>query len=388
MCVGVCLIHLWQACRQASTPHHRAKASAIASRAVTQTTSKALPILDPNRPVTQIASTPSLLHRKAGNGPANNGITIVEDDRTDTSSPGFKFAHPSSLSVPATAPGEAQNEPELCMGLDLGGIKLRTLSPSLFAFSHVTALYINHNQLTTLSPAISHMRALTHLDVTGNLLSAIPPELGLLSHLKELLLFDNQLQDLPLELGTLHQLEFLGIEGNPLSDSIRHAMAERGTQGLIAYFRDNCPAPPPPPPRKWEIIQQVDSDDAADGTVEPSQADQDNTFSVLSFNILCERYATHTMYGYTPQWALNWDHRKDEILKQILESDAHIVCLQEVDDEQYHEFFLPNLEQRGFDGAFNPKTRARTMSTDERRRVDGCATFWKTSKWVLSVFRG
>lgn len=307
----------------------------------------------------------------------------MDDDRTDTSSPGMKSAHPTSMSTPATATNEP--EPELCIGLDLGGIKLRTLSPSLFAFSHVTALYINHNQLTTLSPAISHMRALTHLDVTGNLLTSIPPELGLLSHLKELLLFDNQLQDLPLELGTLHQLEFLGIEGNPLSDSIRHAMAERGTQGLIAYFRDNCPAPPPPPPRKWEVIQEVDGvenvDNAAavDSAVDAVDSEKD-TFSILCFNILCERYATHSMYGYTPQWALNWDHRKDEILKQIVESGAHIVCLQEVDDEQYHDFFLPALEARGYDGAFNPKTRARTMNTDERKRVDGCATFWKTSK--------
>lgn len=357
--------------------------------ALPQPASKALPILDPNRPLTQIASTPSLMHRKATTGGGGAGTT-TDDDRTDTSSPGIKPAHPhpTSMSTPAAA-SPHEPEPELCIGLDLGGIKLRTLAASLFAFHHVTALYINHNQLTALSPAISQMRALTHLDVTGNLLTSIPPELGLLSHLKELLLFDNQLQDLPLELGTLHQLEFLGIEGNPLSDSIRHAMAERGTQGLIAYFRDNCPAPPPPPPRKWEVIQEVDGgDDVADdddaragASAAADNADSEkDTFSILCFNILCERYATHSMYGYTPQWALNWDHRKDEILKQIVESGAHIVCLQEVDDEQYHAFFLPALEARGYDGAFNPKTRARTMNTDERKRVDGCATFWKTDK--------
>ncbi|KAJ9091644.1 hypothetical protein QFC19_009014 [Naganishia cerealis] len=313
------------------------------------------------------------------------------DETGVEASPHMKPAHPTALSTPAVVEPSSP-EPELSMGLDLGGIKLRTLSPSLFAFSHVTALYINHNQLTSLSPGISQMRALTHLDVTGNLLTSIPPELGLLVHLKELLLFDNQLQDLPLELGTLHQLEFLGIEGNPLSESIRHAMAERGTQGLIGYFRDNCPAPPPPPPRKWEVIQEVEGgqttttttttdDDVQVLDLTPAtQGDEKDTFSILCFNILCERYATHSMYGYTPSWALNWAHRKDEILKQILESGAHIVCLQEVDDEQYHDFFLPNLEQRGYDGAFNPKTRARTMSSDERRRVDGCATFWKTSK--------
>ncbi|KAJ9120629.1 hypothetical protein QFC22_002558 [Naganishia vaughanmartiniae] len=393
-----------QTCRQAASPHHRAKASAIASRAITQstststtmsmTTSKALPILDPNRPVTLIGTNTSGGIGAGGGGgmtpvmtqrrPGSAAIAIMDENGLE--SPSTRAAHPTALSTPAVV----EPEPELCMGLDLGGIKLRTLSPSLFAFSHVTALYINHNQLTSLSPAISHMRTLTHLDVTGNLLTSIPPDLGLLSHLKELLLFDNQLQDLPLELGTLHQLEFLGIEGNPLSESIRCAMAERGTQGLIGYFRDNCPAPPPPPPRKWEVIQEVEgaSGEDVEGELEVVESatttkEEKDTFSILCFNILCERYATHQMYGYTPSWALNWQHRKDEILKQILESGAHVVCLQEVDDEQYHDFFLPNMEERGYDGAFNPKTRARTMSENERRRVDGCATFWKTSKYAL-----
>lgn len=55
---------------------------------------------------------------------------------------------------------------------------------------------------------------------------------------------------------------------------------------------------------------------------------------------------------------------------------------QEVDDEQYHDCFLANLSKEGYEGAFFPKTRARTMTSDEKKHVDGCATFWKSSKWV------
>jgi CCR4-NOT transcription complex subunit 6 len=231
------------------------------------------------------------------------------------------------------------------------------------------------------------------------LLTSIPPELGLIASLKELLLFDNQLSDLPLELGTLHQLEFLGIEGNPISDNIRHAMAEKGTTGLIQYFRDHCPPPAPPPARKWEMVE--DDHDTVDGQTEHGA----ETFSLMSYNILADRYAPQTMYGYTPSWALDWSYRKDAILAEITDVALDVICLQvsakmelfakirltaanivsitslqEVEDEVFQEFLQPRLAELGYEGVFSQKTRARTMSKEERRHVDGCATFWKASK--------
>lgn len=51
---------------------------------------------------------------------------------------------------------------------------------------------------------------------------------------------------------------------------------------------------------------------------------------------------------------------------------------------QFEEFFLEQLSQLGeYAGVFYPKSRARTMGDLDRRQVDGCATFYKTSKYVF-----
>lgn len=61
---------------------------------------------------------------------------------------------------------------------------------------------------------------------------------------------------------------------------------------------------------------------------------------------------------------------------------AQSVCvqLQEVETEQYFTLFLPALKERGYDGFFSPKSRAKIMSEQERKHVDGCAIFFKTEK--------
>ena len=55
-------------------------------------------------------------------------------------------------------------------------------------------------------------------------------------------------------------------------------------------------------------------------------------------------------------------------------------CFQEIETEQFFNFFLPELQQHGYHGIFSPKSRARTMTEDERKFVDGCAVFYRTSK--------
>lgn len=53
---------------------------------------------------------------------------------------------------------------------------------------------------------------------------------------------------------------------------------------------------------------------------------------------------------------------------------------QEVETDQFFNFFLPELKNEGYDGIFSPKSRAKHMSENERKYVDGCAIFWRTSK--------
>jgi CCR4-NOT transcription complex subunit 6 len=55
----------------------------------------------------------------------------------------------------------------------------------------------------------------------------------------------------------------------------------------------------------------------------------------------------------------------------------------EIEAGQYDDHFLPQLKASDYDGIFFPKSRARTMGDAEKKSVDGCATFWKTSKFSI-----
>jgi CCR4-NOT transcription complex subunit 6 len=234
--------------------------------------------------------------------------------------------HPSSKNAPI-APIQRPTAPRKVEGtwtiLDMGGMSLKHLGRGVFNFTFLTTLYLNHNQLTTLPQEISRLRSLIHLDLTGNQLSAVPPALGMLTNLRELFLFDNNLTTLPYQLGSLHQLEMLGIEGNlKMDEKMRSIAINEGTAGLIAYLRDSFMPTEEPRPRQWIQV-------ASDVERKPLSGESNAIpLSVMSYNILNEKYATSQMYGYTPTWALAWSHRKDKILSEILELASDIVCLQ------------------------------------------------------------
>ena len=71
------------------------------------------------------------------------------------------------------------------------------------------------------------------------------------------------------------------------------------------------------------------------------------------------------------------------ILDELKERDPDIMTLQEVDIENYSEFFAPTLARHDYKGVYQAKGRARTMSEKEAKIVDGCATFYKSSKYML-----
>jgi len=104
----------------------------------------------------------------------------------------------------------------------------------------------------------------------------------------------------------------------------------------------------------------------------------------MCYNVLCDKYATRQLYGYCPSWALNWEYRKKIILEEIRQYSADIISLQEVETEQFYQFFQPELKLDGYEGIFSPKSRARTMPSEaDRKHVDGCAIFFRTSKFTL-----
>ncbi|RHZ79076.1 hypothetical protein Glove_152g102 [Diversispora epigaea] len=325
-----------QLSRQSSSPHHHARQAAAAARNNNNVGSSAIAITDPNNP----------------NKPPVNGVITKKEVNGDK---------------------DKQDQPfQQWMIIDLGGMGLKNISKELFLYKFLTILYINHNNLTYVSPEISKLRHLTILDISGNKLSNLPSDLGMLTNLKELLLFDNNIVTLPYELGTLYQLETLGIEGNPISEAIKSLLQKEGTTAVISFLRDNCQVPPHPMERDWIMLET----DTVGG--------ERDSFTLLCYNILCEKYATTQLYGYTPSWALAWDYRKELIVGEVLSYNADIVCLQEVDTAQYEDYFKDAYHKHGdYDSVYWPKSRAKTMSDWEKKSVDGCATFFKASKFKL-----
>ena len=106
------------------------------------------------------------------------------------------------------------------------------------------------------------------------------------------------------------------------------------------------------------------------------------SLSVMSYNILCDKYATISQYGYTPAKVLAWENRRDLILEEILNGDADVLCLQEVDRGSFQEFFQFRLASSDYKGVFHPKTRAKNMTEKEAKIVDGCAIFYKAKKYI------
>ncbi|XP_049835574.1 CCR4-NOT transcription complex subunit 6-like isoform X1 [Schistocerca gregaria] len=268
---------------------------------------------------------------------------------------------------------------------------IRNLSPNLWTFTHLTALYLNDNCLSRIPPDISKLVNLRTLDLSSNKLRSLPAELGDLIYLRELLLNNNYLRVLPYELGKLFQLHILGLQGNPLTKEILAMYGEpNGTHRLLTYMLDNLQGESArvvlgrsgdahsksvtatqPPQRPWIPLTR------------PNRNRPTCIFTVMCYNVLCDKYATRQMYGYCPSWALEWEYRKKGILDEIRHYSADIVSLQEVETNQFYSFFLPQLKMDGYDGIFSPKSRAKTMTENERKFVDGCAIFYRTAKFTL-----
>eukprot|EP00040_Diaphanoeca_grandis_P024013 m.131422 g.131422 ORF g.131422 m.131422 type:complete len:511 (-) comp29546_c0_seq1:160-1692(-) len=279
---------------------------------------------------------------------------------------------PSEKQTKVILPSDDPRTPEKWTGLDMTNIGLHMLSPQLFQMKFLTFMYLNNNNLAFIPAEISHLENLELIDLSHNKLHSVPAEMGKLRKLKELLLFHNNLNILPFELGALFQIHTLGLHGNPLNEPLRTYHLE-GTETVMNYLLDNTPIAIAPPEREWVELKT---------RKKPIPADADG-FSCFCYNILCDKYATRALYGYCPSWALDWEYRKSQILREINNFNSDIVLLQEVETNEYNVFFEPKLKENGYAGVFRAKSRARTMGESAKKEVDGCAVFYKTAKYDL-----
>ena len=68
------------------------------------------------------------------------------------------------------------------------------------------------------------------------------------------------------------------------------------------------------------------------------------------------------------------------ILKEIADASPDVVCLQEIQADHYESHFYAAMSDLGYEGVYKQKTR---QSMGLVGKVDGCALFWRRTKFVL-----
>jgi CCR4-NOT transcription complex subunit 6 len=103
-------------------------------------------------------------------------------------------------------------------------------------------------------------------------------------------------------------------------------------------------------------------------------------FRIVSYNVLAEIYATQQQYPYCDLWALSWEYRFHNIMRELADASPDVVCLQEIQADHYENHLYAAMSDQGFEGVYKQKTR---QSMGLAGKVDGCALFWRRSKFHL-----
>ncbi|XP_030413372.1 protein angel homolog 2 isoform X1 [Gopherus evgoodei] len=117
--------------------------------------------------------------------------------------------------------------------------------------------------------------------------------------------------------------------------------------------------------------------------LEDKQIDQNNTedkgkfdFTVMSYNILSQNLLEDNshLYKHCRRPVLMWGYRFPNILREIRQLDADVLCLQEVQEDHFGMEIKPSLEYLGYHCEYKMRTG---------RKPDGCAICFKISKFNL-----
>ncbi|XP_010554898.1 PREDICTED: carbon catabolite repressor protein 4 homolog 2-like [Tarenaya hassleriana] len=130
---------------------------------------------------------------------------------------------------------------------------------------------------------------------------------------------------------------------------------------------------PSPSPRRLIPVGGIDHLDQ-DGRLMSA-----GSFTVLSYNILSDSSAGGDLYSYCPPWALSWPYRRQNLLREIVGYRADVVCLQEVQNDHFDDFFAPELDKHGYQALYKRKTNE--VSSGNTSTIDGCATFFRRDRF-------
>ncbi|KAI9565563.1 hypothetical protein GHT06_009355 [Daphnia sinensis] len=106
-----------------------------------------------------------------------------------------------------------------------------------------------------------------------------------------------------------------------------------------------------------------------------------NSIRLLQWNILSQSLGEHNdNFVCCPLEALDWRTRRYRILEEIIEYNADIICLQEVD---HYQFLSRALRTQGYEGIYFPKPDSPCIYIKGNNGPDGCAIFYRVNDYEL-----
>lgn len=96
----------------------------------------------------------------------------------------------------------------------------------------------------------------------------------------------------------------------------------------------------------------------------------------MTYNILSQQLLQDNsyLYGHCHPGVLPWSHRLPNLLAELRQHDADILCLQEVQEDHYENQIKPALQALGYQCEYKKRTGS---------KPDGCAVVFKTSRLSL-----
>ncbi|XP_077537883.1 protein angel isoform X1 [Haemaphysalis longicornis] len=106
----------------------------------------------------------------------------------------------------------------------------------------------------------------------------------------------------------------------------------------------------------------------------------DLVFTVLSYNVLAQGLLEDNpyLYQHCRQEVLSWPLRRHNLLAELREADADVLCLQELQEDHYETDFKPELEKMGYGCLYKRRTG---------NKHDGCGIFYRKSVFELDRFQ-
>ncbi|XP_030200818.1 protein angel homolog 2 isoform X1 [Gadus morhua] len=173
-----------------------------------------------------------------------------------------------------------------------------------------------------------------------------------------------------------------GALGNPPTATLKNP-ASPGTFGNPEDFPP-LPGSGPPPQRTQsqgsaaQPLQRQWEDYRDSSThLQPTGGGGDGfDFSVMSYNILSQDllHENSYLYRHCDPGVLPWDFRLPNLLREIRQYDADVLCLQEVQQDHYETQMQPALEALGYQCVYKKRTG---------KKPEGCAIMFKSSRLSL-----